>query len=210
MSAPPPGPSSWRRHQNAVRRIGRVLLRARFRPRLVGAERVPAAGGVIVASNHVSYLDPPVVGVFLPRNVRFLAKSELFRSRAFGGYIASLGAVPVRRAELDRAVLRAVRAILEGGDALLLFPEGTRSRDGRLGAARPGVAIFARESGAPVLPLHVQGTARWWRGAGRRPLTLTFGTPLAPPPPGARGEELAAYAARVMDAIASLAPPPPA
>lgn len=136
--------------------------------RVRGRERVPRAGGLIVASNHVSFWDPPLVGAACPRELHFLAKDELFRTPVLGPLIRSVHAIPIRRGVADLTGLtRAIEAV-KGGSALLLFPEGSRMRDGELHPARPGVGMIAVHADVPVVPCFISGSNRpgrwWWRG----------------------------------------------
>lgn len=129
-----------------------------FRFKVRGRENVPRKGPLLVASNHVSYLDPPVVGVAVPRILHYMAKSELFRIPVFNGLIRFLNAFPVRRGKPDRRALRYTLELLRMGEAVLTFPEGTRSKDGNLKPPEPGTGFVALLSRAPVLPVAVIGT----------------------------------------------------
>ena len=131
-----------------------------FRFKVRGRRNVPRRGPLLVASNHVSYLDPPVVGVAVPRILHYMAKSELFEIPVFNGLIRFLNAFPVRRGKPDRRALRYTLDLLRMGEAVLTFPEGTRSKDGRLKAPEPGTGYIALLSRAPVLPVAVVGTDR--------------------------------------------------
>ena len=135
-----------------------LLMRWWFRLRVTGVEHVPPTGPALIVSNHQSILDPPVVGGSTPRQIYFLAKAELFRIPVFGRLIRALHARPVRREGSDPRALKTAARLLEEGKALLVFPEGTRSLDGRLGLAKPGVGMLAVMSGAPVVPAYVSGT----------------------------------------------------
>jgi 1-acyl-sn-glycerol-3-phosphate acyltransferase len=156
--------------------LGARLL---FRLRAEGAEHVPAEGAVLIASNHASLLDPPLVGVSTTRELTFLAKAELFDIPLFGGVIWRLNARPVRREGSDPAALRTALRVLGEGRALLIFPEGTRSRDGQLGPGKPGAGMLAVLSGAPVVPTYISGSGRAWPRGQRLPhrghITVYFG-----------------------------------
>ncbi|HUT74663.1 MAG TPA: lysophospholipid acyltransferase family protein [Armatimonadota bacterium] len=128
--------------------------------RVSGRRHFPRRGGVILAPNHTSYLDPPVAAVAVDRQVFFMAKSELFEVALLGPLIHALGAFPVRRGVADRAALRQAEQILRGGEPVMVFPEGTRSQDGRLTPAELGIAMLALRTGAPVVPMGVDGTDR--------------------------------------------------
>jgi 1-acyl-sn-glycerol-3-phosphate acyltransferase len=149
-------------------------LRTVWRLKVHGAERVPRSGPLIVACNHVSYFDPPSLGVALPRPLRYMAKVELFRMPVLGPLITWLNAFPVDRSRGDVAAIKRAVEILRSGAAVGIFPEGTRNKSGDL---RPqvGVALLAVLSGAPVLPAYVGGTARAKR-LGR--IDVAFGEPL--------------------------------
>ncbi|ARX81643.1 acyl-phosphate glycerol 3-phosphate acyltransferase [Streptomyces alboflavus] len=165
------------------------LLRWLFRPRIEGLEHVPAAGGAIVAGNHQSFCDQFLLGVTLRRRIGFLAKMEYFTGEGLKGRLAAaffrgIGAIPVDRSGngAGRAGVESGLAVLRGGGMLGVFPEGTRSHDGRLYKGRVGVAAMALRSGAPVVPCAIIGTFEA-QPAGRRvpslvPLTLRFGEPL--------------------------------
>jgi len=129
-----------------------------FRFKVRGRENVPRRGPLIVASNHISYLDPPVIGAAVPRILHYMAKSELFRIPVFNGLIRFLNAYPVRRGKPDRRALRYTLDLLRMGEAVLTFPEGTRSKDGRLKPPEHGTGFIALRSRAPVLPVAVIGT----------------------------------------------------
>jgi 1-acyl-sn-glycerol-3-phosphate acyltransferase len=153
-----------------------------FRLTGAGTEHVPRHGSVLLAANHLSVLDPPLIAAVVPREVDFMAKAELFRVPLFGGLIRRLNAHPVDRTGSDAAALRLALRILAAGRALLVFPEGTRGVEGRLGPARAGAGMLAAMSGAPVVPVWIRGTGRALpRGrAVPRPVTVrvTFGAPL--------------------------------
>ena len=130
---------------NASYRIGWLLFRALyatyFRWRVFGAENVPLSGGVILASNHASFLDPPLVGSGLNRDINYLARESLFRFPGIGALLRSWNAVPVDRDGGGAAGLREILNRLLAGGAIILFPEGTRTRDGKLQPARSGIGL---------------------------------------------------------------------
>ena len=136
----------------------RFLYATYFRWRVFNAERVPATGPVILASNHASYLDPPLVGAGLQRGCNYLARESLFRYPGVGALLHSWQAVPVDR---DGGGARGLKAILDrllAGGVIILFPEGTRTKDGKLQPARSGIGLTVIKSNAPVVPVRVFGT----------------------------------------------------
>ena len=159
----------------------RLLLRALFRLTVTGAEHVPRHGPVLLAGNHSGLLDGPVVYAVSPRPATFLTKAELYvgpLARALGW----LGQIPVHRGRPDRAALKAGLAVLAGGGALGVFPEGTRGT-GALDTTTDGLAYLALRSGAPVVPVAVLGTSTALPRGSRRPrwgspVTVVFGSPL--------------------------------
>jgi cytidylate kinase len=162
--------------------IAAAIMRTLWRLEGRGMHHVPATGPVLLVSNHSSVLDPPFVGGVAPRQLTFLAKAELFSLPGFGRLIYGLNARPVRREGADAAALRAALRVLEQGGALLVFPEGTRGEEGTLRPLKPGAALLAVLSGAPVVPVYVRGSGRAWpRGRWLpRPakVVVTFGPPL--------------------------------
>lgn len=150
-----------------------------------GRENVPVSGGVIVVANHLNLADPPVLGASLGRRAVFVAKKELFRSRFLSYIIRSFGAFPVQRGELNRQALRQADQVLARGLALIIFPEGSRSRNARLQPALPGSALIAQRNNIPVLPVGITGTekirgAGWWLH--RPKIVVNIGRPFHLPP----------------------------
>jgi len=143
-------------------------------------------GPVLFVSNHASHLDPVLVGAAVCRPLRYLARSSLFRSRPFAALIRAFGAVPVEREGVGVGGTRAVLSILAGGGAVVMFPEGTRSRDGSLGALRPGAARVAQRSGAQVVPVWIEGSANAMPPGARFPrprrIEIRFGAAFRVPP----------------------------
>ena len=144
----------------ALKLVAVALMRLGFRLEVEGREHVPASGPVLLVSNHVSLLDPPVVGGAAPRDLYFLAKEELFAIPLFGRLIRALNARPVKRDGSDSRALKMALRLLAEGRALLVFPEGTRGVEGRLREGRPGAGMLAVMSGAPVVPVYVSGSGR--------------------------------------------------
>ena len=136
----------------------RVLYATYFRWRVYGADNVPGTGGVILASNHASFLDPPLVGSALPREINYLARESLFRFPGIGALLRSWNAVPVDRDGGGAKGLKMILARLLAGNAIILFPEGTRTKDGQLQPARSGIGLTVIKSTAPVVPVRVFGT----------------------------------------------------
>jgi 1-acyl-sn-glycerol-3-phosphate acyltransferase len=140
----------------------RCLARFWFRCEIVHADRVPATGPVILASNHASFADPPLVGSSMNRAGYFLARDTLFNVPVFGWYIRKIHAVPVNRDGGGGAGLKAILDRLAAGAAILLFPEGTRSPDGNLLPARSGIGLTVIKSTAPVIPVRIHGSFEAW------------------------------------------------
>jgi len=140
----------------------RILFATYCRWRFFNPERVPTRGPVILASNHASHLDPPLVGAGLPRALNYLARESLFNMPVAGWALREVNAVPVDRDGAGAAGLRAIFTRLRQGGAILLFPEGTRTKTGELQGARSGVGLVAIKSTAPVVPVRVFGTYQAW------------------------------------------------
>lgn len=154
------------------------------RLKVYGKDRVPRTGGVVVASNHFSWVDPVVLGVACPRVLYYLAKVEAHRIPGLGSLIRTMGCFAVRRGESDREAVRTMRAVVAGGEALGLFVEGTRQRSGVPGPAQPGAAMVALQEGVPILPVAIHGT-QTRSGA----VSIAWGTPITVEgfPKGGRG-----------------------
>lgn len=162
----------------------RALLSIMFRLRYSGAKNVPRSGGVLVVSNHQSHLDPPLVGAGCPRQMTFLARVTLFRFSPFGWLIHSLGAIPINREGSALSGIRATLQALQRGEVVLVFPEGTRSRDGDLGTFKPGLTLVARRAKVPILPVAVEGAYHAWPRSESTPrpgdVHVHYGPPILP------------------------------
>ena len=157
-----------------VRAVLQPFFRVWFRLGRIGREHIPLEGPVLVAANHRSFLDPFVIATMSRRPMYYVAKKELFARRWQGWLLNALGAFPVDRGSSDQEMLVTARAILERGDCVLIFPEGTRVRPGGLGTPRRGVGRLALESGAPIVPVAVLGTEAIRRGWRIRPHRVTI------------------------------------
>lgn len=162
--------------------IAAALARLLFRLEARNRELVPARGPVLLVSNHLSVLDPPLIGCAAPRPLHFLAKEELFKIPLFGRLLRAVNARPVKRDGSDMRALKTSLKLLEDGRALLVFPEGTRGVAGRLREGKAGVGMLAVMSGAPVVPIYIAGSEQALpRGrAVPRPgkIRVSFGLPL--------------------------------
>jgi len=163
-----------------VRAVFQPFFHVYFRLSRVGREHIPAEGPVIIASNHRSFLDPFVIGTMARRPMYYVAKQEMFTRPWRSWILSSLGAFPVERGTGDAAMIETATAILERGDILLMFPEGTRTRPGPLGQPKRGAARLALQTGAPVVPVAVIGTEAVRRGWRIRPhkVRIRAGRPL--------------------------------
>ncbi|TDD91613.1 1-acyl-sn-glycerol-3-phosphate acyltransferase [Saccharopolyspora karakumensis] len=171
------------------KRVVGAVARSVYRPKIIGAEKVPTTGPVILAPNHLAVLDSFIVPLVLPRPVAFLAKAEYFQGTGIKGGLSkwlfsSLGAIPVERGR-GRAAMEAIGAaeeVLRNGGAFGIHPEGTRSPDGRLYRGRTGVARLTLNTGAPVVPVALTGTDKLQPRGTKIPrlakVTVRFGDPL--------------------------------
>lgn len=139
-----------------VRGFGKLYFRMEIR----GTEHVPLEGPVIIAPNHSSFLDPPLVGSACPRQLHYMAKAELFRFKPLAALLRRVGAFPVHRGTADTGAIRGSLEQLQQGKGVLLFIEGTRNPGDHLLPPTPGVSLLARHSGAPVVPVAIVGTER--------------------------------------------------
>ncbi len=153
-----------------------------FRWQVFNAERVPLKGGVIIASNHASFLDPPLVGSALSRDINYLARESLFRYPGIGALLRSWNAVPVDRDGGGAKGLKIILNRLLDGNGIILFPEGTRTKDGKLQPARSGIGLIVIKSEAVVVPVRTFGTFecynRKWKFHLPKRLAVKYGQPM--------------------------------
>ncbi len=181
---------------------------------VVGRDLVPLDGPLIVASNHLNNADPPMVALGIPRHPTFMAKRSMIRWPILGPAFRIFGAFPVRRGQVDRAAIRVAVEVLERGDMLVMFPEGTRSRTGGLTRGHSGTALIALRAGVPILPVAITGTEviRWpWlflKPYSVPHVRVTIGEPFKLPPVDKITTQAAGEATSViMGRIAALLPP---
>ena len=190
-----------------ARLIGRLL----FRFRVIHRERMIQSGPVILAMNHQSYLDPPLAGSACDRAIYFLARRTLLNVPLLGWVLPKLNVIPVNQEGVDRSAIKAMIRVLRAGNGILVFPEGSRTLDGNLQPAEPGLGLVIAKTLAPVVPMRIFGAHEALpRGGGRLrfvPITVVIGEPIffSAADLGPAGKNLyARLSDRVMNAIASL------
>ncbi len=153
-----------------------------FRLRCSGREQVPKAGGCLLLANHQSHLDPPLVGLAMPRPISYVARETLFRNPVFGALLRSLNAVPIDREGLGLSGLKETMRRLKRGEIVLLFPEGTRTADGAVQPLRPGFSALVRRCGVPIVPVGIDGAFQAWPRSAKFPrpgrVQVVIGTPI--------------------------------
>lgn len=187
-----------------------------FRGEVAGTENFPASGPFLIAANHASHLDPPIVGSYVPRQMRFFARKSLWNNRLLGWWLNQIETIPVERDSGDVGAIKRVLQALKENRAVVLFPEGTRSPDGLLHKPKAGVGLMACKTGVPVVPCRLFGSFEAFGKGTVIPrfgtsVSMVFGPPIAAaeyddPTAGKARYELAAQ--RIMDRISALQTPP--
>jgi 1-acyl-sn-glycerol-3-phosphate acyltransferase len=166
---------------DAVWAVGRLTIGTAVKIaaplRVYGAERMPPAGGLVVAANHFGWIDPPALGAASPRTLYFMAKVEAHRVPGLGELMRSFGTFSVRRGESDREAVRTMRQIVRDGNAIGLFVEGTRQKSGVPGHVQPGAAMTAITENVPVIPAAIHGSQHW-RPGNFAPVSVAWGEPM--------------------------------
>jgi 1-acyl-sn-glycerol-3-phosphate acyltransferase len=168
----------------AIRRSAHVLLAVFFRAQAVDVENVPGSGPLLLAANHQSYLDPPTIGSLVThRHLEFIARAGLFKYRPFAWVISLLNSIPIREDTGDAQAVREVLRRLEKGRAVLIFPEGSRTPDGKIHTFKRGVALLVKRARCPVVPVAIEGAyQRWPRFGWPRlvgpPVIVRYGKPI--------------------------------
>jgi 1-acyl-sn-glycerol-3-phosphate acyltransferase len=160
-----------------------IMFSAFLRYRSFGRDNVPCSGGVLIVSNHQSYMDPLLIGVGLLRQINIMARRSLFhKSVLFRWLIQSLNAFPLNDDRVDIGAMKEAIRRLKAGKIVLMFPEGTRTKDGSIGDIHPGVAVIAKRSGVPVVPAVIHGAFEAWPRTNKffrfHPVKVAFGRPL--------------------------------
>ncbi|QYM80837.1 1-acyl-sn-glycerol-3-phosphate acyltransferase [Horticoccus luteus] len=197
--------------------LSTVIYSLAFRGEIVGQENLPATGAFLIASNHASYIDPPVLGSAVPRQLCFFARKTLWKPGIASWWLDTVGTIPVDRdGGQDISALKRVLRTLKENKGLILFPEGTRSPDGNLQPPKAGVGFIVCRSQVPVVPARIFGSFEaFGRQSGLRlgrPISIVFGTPLSPADyddPADGKERYQRASERIMAAIARLNLPPP-
>jgi len=190
--------------------LSRLVSGLLFRFRVVHRERMIQSGPVILAMNHQSYLDPPLAGITCDRAIYFLARKTLLDVPLLGWLLPKLNVIPVNQEGVDRSALKAVINILKSGNAALVFPEGSRTLDGNLQPAEPGLGLVIAKTLAPVVPMRIFGAHEALPPGGGlrlRPITIVIGKPIlfSPADVELRGKDTyGGLSQRIMDAIAAL------
>ena len=188
----------------------KIIAKVCFSFRAVHAERIPQTGGMILAMNHQSYLDPPLAGICCRREIYFLARKTLMQWPILGPLFPRLNVIPVERDGHDMSALKAVIRLVKAGNGTIVFPEGTRTLDGALRKAQPGLGLIIAKTFAPVIPMRVFGAYEAFPKGGKprlHPITIAVGEPMQFTADDVHGPSREAYqrlSERVMERIASL------
>ena len=190
-------------------KIFKVLCRFWYglilRTRVIGAENIPASGAFILAANHVSNWDPPFLGTFIDREICYMGKEELFRNPVMAWVCRSLHVFPVKRGAADKSAIKTAVKLLRDGNCFGIFPEGTRSKTGKLGRAESGVSLIAAMTKAPVIPAAIVNTEKIFSRAEFLPrLAVVYGTPIKFTGSTKDKAALDAFAQEIMSAIGTL------
>ena len=190
-------------------KIFKILCRIWYgiflRTKVIGAENIPATGGFILASNHMANWDPPFLGTFSPRIVNFMGKEELFKNPIMAAICRGLHVFPVKRGAADKAAIKTAVKILKSGECLGIFPEGTRSKTGKLGKAESGVSLIAAMTKAPIIPAAIVNTDKIFSAEVKFPrLAVVYGTPIKFEGNAKDKEQLANFAQLIMSEISKL------
>lgn len=173
-----------RRWYQFWQRSSQVVFSACLGVRVFGRENVPKTGPALLLSNHQSFLDPVLCGMGLPRELDYVARNSLFRNRYFARYISSLNAFPIQRDQADLAAVRTIIQRLRSGRAILLFPEATRTSDGRIRPIKGGFDLIVRKANAPAVPVVIDGAFEAWPRTQPLPslgrITVSYGKPVTP------------------------------
>ncbi len=170
-------PPSRPRFFALCRFLARVAIQVLYRPIVVGGERVPDTGGVLIAANHQSYIDPPFVGCWVKRHLTFIARSGLFKSAFMARLIGSLNSIPIAEEGSDTAAMKAVLEAIADDRAVLIFPEGSRTEDGGMHEFKRGASVVVKRARCPVVPVGIEGAWDAWPRGRKRP--RLFGRRLA-------------------------------
>jgi 1-acyl-sn-glycerol-3-phosphate acyltransferase len=160
------------------RQMFRIMFNLFYRYCIEGSQNIPNMGGAVIAPNHMSFFDPPLAGAAMKRPLYFMAKKELFDIPVFGWAIKQTNSFPVKRGVQDISAVRHAFSLLEKGHLLLMFPEGTRSRDGKLGKARSGVGMVACNAQVPLIPVKIENTNMMLKF---KRIKIKYGKPIYPP-----------------------------
>lgn len=189
--------------------LSKAIAKTFFSYRVVGAENMIEDGPTIIAANHCSFFDPPLAGIASRRAIHFLARKSLLDWPVMGRLMPDWNVIPVDPKNAERSALMGIIRVIRAGGAALVFPEGTRSRDGQPQAARPGVGMIVAKTGAPVVPVRIFGSFEAFPRDRKTPrrvsITVAVGRPLFFPPEDLSGRN--AYqktSDRIMDAVAGL------
>ena len=172
---------------------------------VIGAEKLPKDGGFILAANHVSNWDPPFLGTFIDRIINFMGKEELFKNPVMAAICRGLNVFPVKRGAADKSAIKNAIKILKSGKCLGIFPEGTRSKNGKLGKAESGLSVIAAMTKAPVIPAAIIGTEKIFSAQKKFPrLCVVYGEPLQFTGNAKDREDLNDFAQKIMSEISKL------
>ncbi|MDR1926341.1 MAG: 1-acyl-sn-glycerol-3-phosphate acyltransferase [Endomicrobium sp.] len=159
------------------RQMFRILFGLFYRWHIEGVENIPQSGGAIIAPNHISFFDPPLTGSAMKRPLYFMAKKELFNIPVFGWMIKQTNAFPVKRGTQDMVAMRQAFSLLKNGHLLLIFPEGTRSKDAKIGKARTGAGMMACNAQVPLIPVKIEHTNTMIKF---KQIRIKYGKPIYP------------------------------
>jgi 1-acyl-sn-glycerol-3-phosphate acyltransferase len=190
-----------------VRNLAKNYFDLSYDVRVSGLENLPPEGtGFIIASNHVSFYDPPLIGSQIPRDVYYLARKTLFDPALMSLLLPSIHALPVDQEKPDMVGLKKIIQILRGGHPVILFPEGSRSYDGRLQSGMPGVGLLVNKTSAPVVPVRLFGVLETWPRDGKirwfKPVEIVFAPALHFPP----SKDYQGISDQIMQAIDGIRP----